>query len=234
MWSEFVSAETADSRIWPRLGAVAERLWSPREVTDVADMYRRLDLLADRLETVGVRAKSHTARLLRRIAPGLDVTPVESLLTAVQPPRFGQTVNGRQTDQRHSLTRVVDAARPDPPGRWMVERLVRRLARDPADVAARDSLAALLEVWVALQPPVRALGERSPVLAEAVPAADALARVSAIAIEALGIIAGRSEPPPGWRESRAAELRRLDEVRGNLRVAVTADVAKLLAVAAPG
>jgi len=232
MWSEFVSAETADSRIWPRLGAVAERLWSPREVTDVADMYRRLELLAGRLETVGVRAESHTARSLRRIAPGLDVSPVESLLTAVQPPRFGQTVNGRQTDQRHALTRVVDAARPDPPGRWTVERLVRRLARDRGEAAARDSLAALFRGWSVLPPAVRALGERSPVLAESVPAADALARVSAIALEALGIIAAGGEPATGWRESRAAELQQLERPRGNLRVAVTADVAKLVAVAA--
>ena len=232
MWSEFVSAESADSRIWPRLGAVAERLWSPREVVDVADMYRRLPLLAGRLDEVGIRAESHTTRMLRRIAPGLDVAPVESLLTAVQPPRFGQTVDGRMTDQRHSLTRVVDAAPPDPPGRWAVERLVRRLAQDRTDAAARDSLAPLFERWAALPPHVRALGARSPVLAEAVPVADALARVSAVALEALGILAAAEGPAPGWGEARAAELQTYVAPRGNLRVAVTADVAKLVAVAA--
>src|SRR2546421_723308 len=35
MWSEYVSPETIDSRIWPRMAAIAERLWSPRNMTDV-------------------------------------------------------------------------------------------------------------------------------------------------------------------------------------------------------
>ena len=42
MWTEQTTPQDIDSRIWPRTAAIAERLWSPREVDNVDDMYRRL------------------------------------------------------------------------------------------------------------------------------------------------------------------------------------------------
>jgi len=233
MWAEFVSDETADSRIWPRLGAVAERLWSPREVTDVADLYRRLDPLADRLEGMGLRVGSHSARMLSRLAPGVDTAPIESLFTAVQPPRFGQTVDGKQTTQRHPLTRLVDAARPDPVGRWMVERLVRRLALDAHDVSARDSLLVLFERWSLLLPTVESLAARSPALAEALPVARALARSAVIGTEAIGFVSAGRTAPAEWARAAAEELRRYDAPQGTMRVAIVPEVRKLLVMASP-
>ena len=41
-WAEWVTPENVDSHIWPRNAAIAERLWSPQDVTDVNSMYARM------------------------------------------------------------------------------------------------------------------------------------------------------------------------------------------------
>ncbi|MGQ0766900.1 MAG: beta-N-acetylhexosaminidase [Gemmatimonadota bacterium] len=229
MWSEFVSFETTDSRLWPRLGAVAERLWSRQDVRDVGDMYRRLDILAGRLEAMGIRAQSHSARMLRKLLPDHEIAPVESLLTAVQPPFFGQRLNGVGTNQLQPLTRIVDAARPDPPGRWLVERLVRRINQSALDKSARDSLTRVLTMWRDNTPAVRALAASSPLVAQALPAANALERTTLLGLEALRHLAAGTQPPAEWVQLALAELKGYEQPQGLLRVAIVAEITSLVA-----
>src|ERR1700692_3080811 len=59
LWSEYVNAENIDSRIWPRNGAIAERLWSPADVRDPGWMYTRMHVLSAQLEWLGVAHENY-------------------------------------------------------------------------------------------------------------------------------------------------------------------------------
>lgn len=52
IWSEMVTSNNLDLRIWPRLFVIAERLWSPAQTNEVDDMYRRLAAINEYAATV--------------------------------------------------------------------------------------------------------------------------------------------------------------------------------------
>jgi N-acetyl-beta-hexosaminidase len=56
MWGEQVDATNFDARVWPRACAVAERLWSPRSITDADIALPRLQAQRCRLVKRGVGA----------------------------------------------------------------------------------------------------------------------------------------------------------------------------------
>ncbi|CAH2296835.1 beta-hexosaminidase subunit beta [Pelobates cultripes] len=57
LWGEFVDASNLTPRLWPRASAVAERLWSDKQVTDVQDAYNRLVKHRCRMVRRGIAAE---------------------------------------------------------------------------------------------------------------------------------------------------------------------------------
>ena len=122
MWAELVDARNVDTRIWPRTAAIAERLWSPADVTDVEDMYRRLEEVSRQLDALGLRHKSAQLELVRLIA-GSDEAARELLpLVQVLAPVEGYRRHAiTEHTTRTPLTRIADAAVPDPQAAREVE-----------------------------------------------------------------------------------------------------------------
>jgi len=57
MWGEFVDSTNIVSRIFPRAAAIAERLWSQKDVRDLDSATRRMQALQCRLIRRGIRAE---------------------------------------------------------------------------------------------------------------------------------------------------------------------------------
>jgi hypothetical protein len=164
---------------------------------------------------------------------GGDLAPLDTLLTVVQPPFFGQALNGKQTNQLHPLARLVDAARPDPSGRWLTERLVRRVVQNQSDSAAHDSLVTLLTRWKNLAGPINALALETPAIGEALPVVTALERTSVIGLDALAMIRARTTPTPAWLDSAAVDFKRFEGPQRLLRVAILSEIRKLVTLLQP-
>jgi hexosaminidase len=113
MWSEFVTPELLDTRVWPRMAAIAERFWSPQNVTDVADMYRRLGAVSRDLEWLGLTHVSEYEKMLARLAGGGPVAPVRTLAEVVEPVKDYAREEAHPYDRFTPLNRLIDAARPD-------------------------------------------------------------------------------------------------------------------------
>lgn len=199
MWAEYVTMETIDSRIWPRMAAIAERFWSPAEVRDVADLYRRLPTVSRRLAELGLTHFTHTEQMLARIAPHQDIPVLRDFLRYARPRGFA----GRGTNQFSPLTQLIDAAVPDPFTEWEM----RALAELPAGFPALETHFRRMRLF---ETELRAMLPRTPRAAEGLPLAAALAELGRIGMEAIAADRTGRRPDAAWFADADSVLARTD------------------------
>ena len=114
MWTELTSSETIDSRIWPRTAAIAERLWSAENITDVADMRRRLETVSFRLEELGLTHIRNKDVILRNIANNQNIEPLSEFSNVCEPLKgYTRNKDGTEYQMYSPLTLFADACTPD-------------------------------------------------------------------------------------------------------------------------
>lgn len=70
MWGETVDTSDIEQTVWPRLGAIAERLWSPRTLNDPADAKDRIQSFRCLLNRRGIAAAPVDNANARTSPPG--------------------------------------------------------------------------------------------------------------------------------------------------------------------
>ena len=227
MWSEYITPETIDSRIWPRLAAIAERFWSPGSVNDVADMYRRLDVTSLRLGEVGLHHEDHSRRMVRRFAG--DSAPLfETLLDYVRPREFG----GSGVNQMVPHTQLIDAAVADPRDTWNLSGWARRAGA--GDTAAAAALRTDFEQMVGFHARLLSVQERIPAANDGLQGAAALADLGRVGLDALESLVRKTVPDSQWQTNADSALAAVapNRIRQWQLRPVAAEAVRLLVAAA--
>jgi hexosaminidase len=233
MWSEYVSPETIDSRIWPRTAAIAERLWSPATTTDVDDMYRRLAVISMQLEELGLTHERNVDVLLRRLAGTEDIGQLKLLAGLVEPVKGYSRGQEKPSIMLSPLTGLVDAARPDSAAARQFVKVVDGFLSDAPRFQFNASFLRLtLNDWREAEPVLNVLVDRSPALREVKPLVGDLGNLGTIGLEALSYVVRRVTPPNGWRESKLAILQEAEKPKAALEFPFVTSVRKLVIAAA--
>jgi len=235
MWSEWISPENIDSRIWPRAAAIAERLWSPQTVQDVSSMYGRLEELSWRLEWVGLTHRSHEIPMFERMTGTEDIEALRTLAAVLEPVKDYsrmQAVSGNW-DFRAPLNRLVDLANPESETarkfRGNVERYIHSRFQDQE---AEKSIRSLLTTWRDNDQKLEPILEGSFLLREVTPLSRELSIAATTGLLALDYLDRSQTSPPDWRAQRLQELNQATAAKAALLLTIADPVKELVEASA--
>jgi hexosaminidase len=233
MWSEFVTPENVDSRIWPRTAAIAERLWSPQDVRDVTSMYERLAVISQKLDYYGLQHNSARALMLQRMTGEADPQSLKVLASVVQPP-LGYARGALKEYRTYTpLNRLVDAVAPESDTARRFDEIAKLIAAGKASPLQWQQARAWLTLWrdndAGLQPSL----SHSEITAELAPLSQSLSQVSTIGLRALDSLQNQKRLDAATAQADLQTLKAAEKPIAVLRDMVVPSV-ELLVKAASG
>src|SRR3984893_2735317 len=231
MWSEWVTPENIDSRMWPRNAAIAERLWSSPEAQDPDSMYTRLDKLSRRLEWLGLTHRSFMVPAFYRMAGTNDIAALRILAEVVEPAKDYTRMNSLKTvwDFRAPLNRLVDIAHPESnQARRFRDAVHRYIGSGYKDKVAEGEIRTRLTAWRDNDARLHPLLEQSFLLTELAPISEDLSTLGAAGLFALDYIDKSTPSPSSWRAQQLALVERAKTPKADLLLMVVEPVQQLI------
>jgi hexosaminidase len=221
MWSEFVNLDNIESRIWPRTAAIAERLWSPREISDVQDMYRRLDFINGELDAMGLMHRANPIKMLQRMSGVENTASLKMLADLLKPAGLGVRVKTRTYSSLVPLNRMVDAVLPESEITRKLGDIVARAVANPAGSADDfPQIRRLLSAWKDNSTGLKPVIGQSFLLKEIEPLAEMLSESTETGLQALDYLESRQRPPEGWKEKAALTLERAEKAHSEMLITI--------------
>ncbi|MBS7254858.1 beta-N-acetylhexosaminidase [Flavobacterium branchiicola] len=178
MWTELASSTTIDSRVWPRTAAIAERLWSAEDITDIASMRKRMDYNSFRLEELGLTHIRNKAVILRNIANNQKINALEEFSNVCEPLKgYTRNKGGTEYQMYSPLTLFADACGPDAKDALAFDDAVAQYlsSKTPENKA---KVAAFFNKWIALNKELNELSANAPLVQPVLPLAKKISNAS--------------------------------------------------------
>lgn len=194
LWAENVVAPVLDIRLWPRAFAVAERLWSAKDVNDIDNMYTRLQAM-DSWSTVSVGLQQHTQQQVQftRLANNADTLPLQILAQALEPAQYYTRQHLKfQAGNYHQfepLNRLADALNPESATGRQMNKWADRLVSDAEDTESADALRHVFNRWQNNTSDALALSENSYQLKAIKPVIQEVDKLAAIGLRLTDLVA---------------------------------------------
>ncbi|OTA18324.1 beta-N-acetylhexosaminidase [Xenorhabdus vietnamensis] len=221
LWSENVTAEMLDIKLWPRTFAISERLWSAKDVTNEKHMYQRLQAM-DTWTTVsvGLQQQASSQRLMTRLANSTNIEPLQILAEAVEPAQYYSRHHAKyQAGNYHQyepLYRFADAIGPESHIVREMDTLVNRLLRNKQDWQAEQALRDRLIRWRDNNDSLMKIVKANYMMRDLAPVADDVGEIAELGLVMLDHLKAGSSLAPQQRQDaqklllRGAQMR--DEV----------------------
>jgi hexosaminidase len=218
MWLEFCSAENLDSRLWPRVAAIAERCWSPASVTDTASMYSRLWRTSRWLEWLDLTQRSNLELMRQRLAGRFPSGSLDIFAETLEPVK-GYSRHVQQYTPDTPLNRLVDAIPPESEAAQKFSAEVENYLNGPRTPEHSAAMREQLLRWQQNVAAVHPMLERNSLLNEDIPFADQLAKICQFGLDAIQHL--ETNQPMQKTEYKP-------EPKQELMIAIAASIQKLL------
>jgi hexosaminidase len=231
MWTEWVTPEVLDSRVWPRTAAIAERLWSPQETQDLNSMYARLETLSWRLDWLGLTHRTGKFQMLHRMTGGDDISALRTLADVVEPVKDYARMDSVKGpwDFRAPLNHLVDAVSPESDAaRHFAAQIEAYVQSGYTDQAAETQIRALLTAWRDNDAKLHPLLNQSFLLNEVAPLSEDLSALGVAGLQALDYLDKSELSPESWRTQQLGVVERAKAPKANLLLMVVAPVERLI------
>lgn len=178
MWSELATPTTIDSRVWPRTAAIAERLWSSENITDVANMRKRLEVVSFRLEELGLTHIRNKDVILRNIANNQNVEALNDFSNVCEPLKgYKRNKGGTEYQMYSPFTLFADACTPDAKDALAFDATVDQYLGNKS-LENRIKVTAFLNKWIAVNKALNELSANAPLVQPILPLAKKLSDAS--------------------------------------------------------